>query len=543
MHPTTRTKLQQLATHTFGWPQLREEQLQAMEQIMAGRDLLVVLPTGAGKSAIYQVPTLLLDGLTLVVSPLIALQQDQLKGIEDTRAPEAVAVNSAQRDGEHSQAWEAIRQGEARYAFLSPEQLAKDEVVDALAERGVSLFVVDEAHCVSSWGHDFRPDYLRLGPVIERLSHPTVLALTATAALPVRRDIVRRLGLREHREVIASFDRPNLHLAVERFTDDAGKRRAVITRVCALTSDPTTRCGLVYAASRRDTEFYVGELTQCGVRVAAYHAGMKATDRERVHEQFLTDKIDVVVATSAFGMGIDKPDVRFVAHASAPESADSYYQQIGRAGRDGQPAEITLFYRPEDLSLQRFLTASKAPEETLDEVAQALHERDEPLRPAQLKGQAAQRVRAVNLLEQAGAVDTTADGHLHYIDPDLPVDEAVERAVDVAETHQRLIRSRIEMMRGYAETTGCRRQYLLSYFGDQLAQPCGNCDTCEAGTAEEISAHNAEFTRGASVRHVEWGHGVIMSIERDRLTILFDDVGYKTLSLQAIHEHDLLATG
>jgi ATP-dependent DNA helicase RecQ len=201
--------------------------------------------------------------------------------------------------------------------FFSPEQLAKEKVVDALADLTVSLIVIDEAHCVSAWGHDFRPDYLRLGPVIERLSHPRVVALTATAAPPVRADIVERLGLLEHREVVASFDRPNLHLAVQRFTTNVDKRQAVIDQVRALAEDPATRCGLVYAATRKDTEFYAGELAQCGVRVAAYHAGMKGADRERVHEQFLAGDLDVVVGTSAFGMGIDKPDVRFVLHASA----------------------------------------------------------------------------------------------------------------------------------------------------------------------------------------------------------------------------------
>ena len=537
--------LRRVADETFGWSQLRDEQLEAMEQVMAGHDVLAVLPTGAGKSAIYQVPALLLDGPALVVSPLIALQQDQLEGIGDTRAPDAVAVNSTQRSGEHEHAWKAIRQGKAEYVFLSPEQLAKDEVVDALAELGVSLFVVDEAHCVSAWGHDFRPDYLRLGSVIERLGHPSVIALTATAALPVRRDIVERLGLREHREVIASFDRPNLHLAVERFTDDTDKRHRVITRVCALTADPSTRPGLVYVATRKDTEFYADELAQCGVQAAAYHAGMKATDRERVHEEFLAGDLEVVVATSAFGMGIDKPDVRFVLHASVPESLDSYYQQIGRAGRDGQPAEIRLFYRSEDLSLQKFLTASKAPEDALDEVAHALEEHDEPVRPGELKykvnASAAKRTRAVNLLEHAGAVGTTADGRLDYLAPDLPADQAVEQAVDAAEAHQRLTRSRIEMLRGYAETTGCRRQYLLGYFGEHLTHPCGNCDTCEAGTAQEQPASNGEFARSSSVHHAEWGHGVVMSVEQDRLTVLFDDVGYKTLSLQAVQEHDLLS--
>jgi ATP-dependent DNA helicase RecQ len=541
---TTRDELQRVAAEAFGWSQLRDEQLQAMEQVMSGHDVLVVLPTGAGKSAIYQVPALLLDGPTLVVSPLIALQHDQLKGIADTRAPEAVAVNSAQRSGEHKQAWEVIRQGEAEYVFLSPEQLAKDEVVDALADLNVSLFVVDEAHCISAWGHDFRPDYLRLSLMIERLGHPRVVALTATAAPPVRRDIVQRLGLRKHSEVIASFDRPNLHLAVERFTDDSDKRHSVMTRTRALSADPAARRGLVYVASRKDAESYADELARCGVRVAAYHAGMKAADRERAHKLFVADELDVVVATSAFGMGIDKPDVRFVVHASVPESLDSYYQQIGRAGRDGHPAEITLFYRPEDLSLQKFLTANKAPEEALGEVVHALQKLDHPIRPAQLKSQvnasAAKRTQAVNLLEQAGAVGITSNGELQYINPNLPGEQAVQQAVAAAQTHQRLIQSRIEMMRGYAETTGCRRQYLLGYFGEQLAHPCRNCDTCEDGTAGEKPGDD-EFPQGSSVRHAEWGHGVVMWVEQDRLTVLFDDIGYKTLSLAAVHEHSLLA--
>ncbi|MDK3256862.1 RecQ family ATP-dependent DNA helicase [Blastococcus capsensis] len=536
--------LQQVAAETFGWAELHPEQLEAMEQMMAGRDALAVLPTGAGKSAIYQVPALLIDGPTLVVSPLLALQRDQMEGIEDSSAPEAVAVNSAQRAGETRHAWDAVREGDAEYLFLSPEQLAKDEVLDELAALGVGLFVVDEAHCVSAWGHDFRPDYLRLGTAIERLGHPPVLALTATAALPVRRDIVQRLGLRDAAEVVASFDRPNLRLAVERESDDGRKRSAVVVRVSGLMADPATRGGLVYVASRKDAEYYAGELEQLGHRVAAYHAGMKAADRKRVHEQFLGDELDVVVATSAFGMGIDKPDVRFVVHASAPESLDSYYQQIGRAGRDGDPAEAYLFHRPEDLHLQTFLTASRAPEDALEDVAEALDERAAPVRAADLaddvEAPAAKRTRAVNLLEQAGAVGTTEDGRLEYLDDELSPDEAVHRAVEVSETHQRLIRSRIEMVRGYAESTGCRRQFLLGYFGEQLPHPCGNCDTCEAGTAQDHLAADAPFPVNSAVRHREWGHGVVMSVEPDRLTVLFDQEGYKTLATSAVESQHLL---
>jgi ATP-dependent DNA helicase RecQ len=536
--------LERAARESFGWAELHPDQLRAMEELMAGHDVLAVLPTGAGKSAIYQVPAVLLDGPTVVVSPLLALQEDQIDALDASSAPDAVAVNSAERVTERRAAWDAVEDGEAGYLFLSPEQLARDDVVERLLGLDVGLFVVDEAHCVSAWGHDFRPDYLRLGPVIERLGHPRVVALTATAAGPVRRDIVARLGLRDHREVIASFDRPNLHLAVHRATDDAGKRSAVVIGVRTLTADPASRRGLVYTASRKDTEYYAGELAQLGVRAAAYHAGMKAADRQRVHEQFHDDSLDVVVATSAFGMGIDKPDVRFVVHASAPESLDSYYQQIGRAGRDGEPAEITLYYRPEDLNLQSFLTSSRPPEDALREVAVALDGRTEPVRAADLgEGvdvSAGRRTRAVNLLEEAGAVATTEDGRLEYLDPELSPAAAVEEAVAVAETHQRLTHSRIEMMRGYAETTRCRRQFLLGYFGELLPQPCGKCDTCEAGTAGEGSGEDAAFPLNSGVRHAEWGHGTVMTAEPDRITVLFDEYGYKTLALSAVEEHGLL---
>jgi ATP-dependent DNA helicase RecQ len=535
--------LRRVARQTFGWHQLRDEQLEAMRHVLAGRDVLVVLPTGAGKSAIYQTPALLLDGLTVVVSPLIALQQDQLDAIEASNAPRAVAVNSAQRHAEQQRAWAALRAGEARYVFLSPEQLAKAEVVDELAQVGVSLFVVDEAHCVSYWGHDFRPDYLRLAPVIDRLDHPPVLALTATAAPPVRSDIADRLGLRDPAEVVASFDRPNLHLAVRRFTEDAAKRNAIAAHVRTLTADPATRCGLVYTASRKEAESHAEEFARVGVRAAAYHAGMKAADRERVHQQFMAGEIDVVAATSAFGMGIDKPDVRFVLHASVPDSLDSYYQQIGRAGRDGDPARITLFYRAEDLGVQRFLTAAKTPEEAIDQVAQVLHDQDGPVPLAELRKavdvSAAQRTRAVNLLEQAGAVAADADGTVD-LRPDETVEEAVSEAVDVAERHRRMLRSRLHMLRGYAETTGCRRQYVLGYFGEQLDDPCGNCDTCDAGTATRRSAGTAQFPLNGNVRHPEWGHGVVMSVEEDRLSVLFDEEGYKVLSLDAVRTQHLL---
>jgi ATP-dependent DNA helicase RecQ len=515
-----------------------------MTELMNGRDVLVVLPTGAGKSAIYQVPTVLRPGLTVIVSPLLALQQDQVESIAESRAPLAVAVNSAQRTSERQRAWSELRSGSARYLFLSPEQLRKSEVLEELSSVGVGLFVVDEAHCVSAWGHDFRPDYLRLAPVIERLGHPPVLALTATAALPVRNDIKARLGLRNPTDVIASFDRPNLRLAVLPAPADQVKRAAVLDKACTLAAEPRTSRGLVYTATRKDAEFYAQALLEKGVRSAAYHAGLRAADRTRAHERFLNDELDVVVATSAFGMGIDKPDVRFVLHASAPESLDSYYQQIGRAGRDGETSEISLHYRPDDLHLQTFLTASNAPQDVLINVVEAVGAAAGGLTPSALRrmvgASRAKLTRALNLLEQAGAIRTEALDLLRLTEP-LRRDEAVERAVDLATQHQALIRSRIEMMRGYAETTGCRRQFLLGYFGEQLSEPCGNCDTCNAGTTHRLGGCADGFAVNCVVRHSEWGHGMVMSTEQDRLTVLFDAVGYKTLSLSSVRAHELLS--
>jgi ATP-dependent DNA helicase RecQ len=541
----TRDELARIAEETCGWTQLRPEQLAAMEPVAGGRDVLAVLPTGAGKSAIYQVPALLLDGPTVVVSPLIALQRDQHAGLAGTDAPDAVVVNSAQSAARTRRAWEKLRDGTAEYVFLSPEQLAADEVVDALRAARVSLFVVDEAHCVSEWGHDFRPDYLRLGPVIERLGHPPVIALTATAAPPTRNDIAACLGLRDPTEVIASFDRPNLHLTAHAFHDDDLRRREVVERTVELWGARSCT-GLVYCATRKDTVAYAEQLRERGIAAAAYHAGMKGADRDAVHEGFLTGEVKVVTATSAFGMGIDKPDVRFVVHAASPASLDAYYQEIGRAGRDGDPAEVVLCHHANDLNLQRFLTARRPKPDALRAVLDALGGTTRT--PTELRRRsglgAARATAALNLLEQAGAVLTGSAGRLHR--SDMRAGTAVERAAEIAEQRRGTVRSRIDMMRGYAETTDCRRRLLLGYFGEQLVDPCGHCDTCEAGTARvadpvaDAAAADEGLDIRARVRHEEWGDGVVMSTAPDRLTVLFAEHGYKTLSLEAVRDNALL---
>ncbi|WP_461007869.1 RecQ family ATP-dependent DNA helicase [Streptomyces capparidis] len=540
-------ELRRAAREAFGWSELTAEQLDAMQALLAGRDVLVVMPTGAGKSAVYQVPALVLGGPAVVVSPLIALQRDQVEGLRASGAPDAVAVNSAQPESATEQAWRAVRRGDAEYLFLTPEQLAKEGVPERLRALRPCLFVVDEAHCVSAWGHDFRPDYLRLGEAAERLGRPPVLALTATAAAPVREDIAERLRMRDPHVVATGTDRPNIHLGVRTFTDDADKRRAV-REWTARAAGP----GILYTATRKDAAAHAAGLRERGVDAAPYHAGMKAAERRRVHDGFLGGSPAVVVATSAFGMGIDKPDVRFVAHASVPESLDTYHQEIGRAGRDGDPARAVLFYRSQDLGLQKFLTARTLDAEALEQVMAVLLGHGGAVTRrllAERCGIPARRASVlVDLLREAGAVDTGGPGRRVRALPGATAADGARGAAEVFERRRRLERSRVEMVRGYAETLTCRRRFLLGYFGEQLDEPCGRCDVCEHGSPREQepapeAGTGGPYAPGARVRHREWGAGTVMRVEEDRVTALFEQVGYRTLSLAAVREHDLLHGG
>jgi ATP-dependent DNA helicase RecQ len=540
-------KVERVARDIFGYASLRPGQPEAMAAVLSGRDTLVVMPTGGGKSAVYQIPALLVSGPTVVVSPLIALQRDQVTALRGRIAGSAVRANSEISRADYREAFRAVRTGEAEFLFLAPEQLAKPDTMAALKDAAPSLFVVDEAHCISSWGHDFRPDYLRLGEVIAELGHPTVVALTATAAPPVRTEIVERLGLRDPELVVRGFDRPNIFLEVVHEIEAPDKREAAILRTAG-----SAKPGIVYVATRREADEYAAELADLGLAAAGYHAGLPVKERDRVQQQFMDGSLDVVAATTAFGMGIDKANVRFVLHADVADSLDSYYQEIGRAGRDGKPALACLYYRQEDLGLRRFFAAGAPAEQTLRKIATLLARADRPVTPTELAEEAdvsdTRLTGLVDLLHQAGAAQIDEDGDL-VAPPDAPSPKtAATAALEIAGRHREVEESRIDMMRAYAETTGCRRQFLLAYFGEMLPEPCGNCDNCRRraderhDTRSDQEIDGSPYPIGGRVSHVEWGVGQVISEEAGRLTVLFDEHGYKTLSLVAVQRNGLLQT-
>jgi len=528
-------RLRRAARDRFGWQKLRPTQLKAMRALVKKHDVLVVLPTGGGKSAIYQVPATLLPGPTVVISPLLALQQDQLNNLNE-RGLRAVRISSAETPAKQAAALKELREGTAKFLFITPEQLSSPERQAEVKALKPSLVAVDEAHCISSWGYDFRPDYLAIGHLIKGIGRPPVVALTATASPPVREDITARLGLHHPRVFVSGLDRPNLFVEAQHCPSEDHRWR----RLLALLREAEPP-GIVYVPTRRAAEELAERLVAAGFPAQAYHGGMATGPRKQRHEDFLSDRVPIMVATSAFGMGIDKPNIRWVAHVALPDSPDSYLQEIGRAGRDGAAARALLLYRAEDMALQRFFNGG-APELTeLRSIAGALHRG--PLSKtalAKATGIGSRKLAThISLLETVGAVVTGSKGELSVPRYAPLPDAAAREALAEHASHQTGQRSRTDMMRRFAESRGCRMQPLLGYFGEQLSHPCGHCDNCHGGLAEVLPA-SGPYPLHSTVRHPEWGAGTVLGYEKDRMTVLFDDVGYRTLSVSVVQSQNLL---
>jgi ATP-dependent DNA helicase RecQ len=526
--------IRRLARERLGFARLRPEQLQGVKAAAGGRDVLAVLPTGAGKSAIYELAGLLRTGPTVVVSPLIALQDDQLAHLRAAGLP-ATVLNSKQSAG--ARAASLLEScGPDEFVFLSPEQLANSETQDTLRRARPGLFVVDEAHLVSQWGQDFRPDYLRLGAQADALGAPVRLALTATAAPPVREEITRRLGLRDAEVVIGDFDRPEIELSVQRVRSPKEKQRRIERAASELSGS-----GIVYAATHAGAEAAKDSLAAAGHQVALYHAGLSTRARREAMAAFGDGSARIISATVAFGMGIDKPDVRWVLHADAPGSLDAYYQELGRAGRDGKAAHARLLYRPEDLAVARHLTVRGVPRAVVVTVAERLASMSEEAEVDELATALGLGSRSETLalarLADVGAAGWRADGGVRWTgDQTVPAALAASD-YETAREHE-IERSRLEMMRRYAEHAGCRRSFLLTYFGQDYRGPCGACDNDRRAST---SKHGTEpFAVGGRVASERWGEGTVQRYDGDQVTVLFDDHGYRDLLVPLVVERGLL---
>src|SRR4051812_8634611 len=471
----------------FGFDDFRPGQEAAVSAAVAGQDVLVVMPTGAGKSLCYQLPALMREDLTIVVSPLVSLMQDQVEALE-RRAPGAAGVINSQQDmAANADVLARARSGQLKLLYVAPERFSSPGFLQAIREVPIGLFVVDEAHCVSQWGHDFRPDYFRLADAARWLGARALVASTATATPQVAQDIVQRLGLRAPALVTTGFDRPNLSFAVVPCATTADKQ----ARIAAALREDGARPAIVYAGTRKACDALAQRLeAELGIEVLSYHAGLGRAERTTVQRRFMSGEADVVVATNAFGMGVDKADVRTVAHEVVPPSVEAYYQEAGRAGRDGAPGRALLFAEKRDKSLHVFfIQRSEVSDALLDQVAARLLGAAVDGRfdvAVSYLDEEAERVRAIiGHLARAGVIQPAPS----------PMDRVRGRVVGAYDGRARALarssaaegqRARWRQYRAvwaFVEDAGCRRATILEHFGDPAApatmEGVACCDVCD----------------------------------------------------------------
>ncbi|WP_051294147.1 RecQ family ATP-dependent DNA helicase [Pseudoduganella violaceinigra] len=462
----THPQIRRLLRDVFGVERLRAGQQQVIDSVLAGRDTLAIMPTGSGKSLCYQIPAAILKGSTVVVSPLIALMKDQAEKLDDFGI-DAAQLNSKVPAEAQQEALQSLRDNEERIVFCTPERLATPEFMSLLHQADIGLVVVDEAHCISRWGHDFRPAYLDIGAALDALGRPPVLALTATATDEVVDDIRRQLGAPTMCVVNTGIYRPNLHLGVRQVTN-IGERAAEALRLVR----ETPGSGIVYAATVKAAEDMLAVLEGAGESVALYHGKLRAGERHQNQEMFMSGARRVMVATNAFGMGIDKPDIRFVIHLQVPASLEAYYQEAGRAGRDGEAADCTLLYFHEDKRVQQFFLARSYPDAALLRAAYDAAAQGE--RPRDKRSQV-----GLKLLKEGGWLKQ--DRKLQYrLAGEAPRPVDLERLAEGYRDKQEHDRAALAQMVSYAQSGYCRWKLLLDYFGDEAAaiERCGICDNC-----------------------------------------------------------------
>ncbi|HEX7518373.1 MAG TPA: RecQ family ATP-dependent DNA helicase [Chthoniobacterales bacterium] len=492
----------------FGFREFLDAQEEVISAITGGADALVVMPTGGGKSLCYQLPALLLEGTTVVVSPLIALMKDQVDALQ-RRGISATLINSSLSPEEQRERIRALARGEFKLVYIAPERFRSRSFLEALGQCTIALFAVDEAHCLSMWGHDFRPDYFRLDQVLETLGRPQVAAFTATATPEVRRDILTHLALREPREFVAGFARPNLKLLISPVANEAQKYE----RLHALIRENKT--GIVYCSTRKRVEAVAETLKTAKISSILYHGGMNDEEREQAQNEFMQGRRDIVVATNAFGMGIDRSDIRFVVHFDVPGSVEAYYQEAGRAGRDGEAATCDLFFNHADTRVQEFfIEGSNPPLEFIVQTYEMLRREADDKHELQIsikematrlssEGNDMMLSSSLHVLDREGYLDRfDIPGRrvrgTRLLQPEVRGHQLKLDAAKLREKERR-DRAKLKLMIEFAYARTCRQQAILRYFGEADPARCGNCDICleTAGPSRAPTADEALIVRKA----------------------------------------------